>query len=170
MKLILLGTGGYRPNYRRQTLCMPLPDYGICSTPARVWTRSGPVCKDPIWTFPDHAHLDHIVGLTYLLEVCRTHPLRRITVHGEADKLAAVDPTCLPTPCFRNAAALGFRPEAGPVGLAYGGRLSRFPLMASGREHWLPARHGRAHSMAYVTDTPADPAAGYVDNIHGVGL
>ena len=92
MKLILLGTGGYRPNDRRQTLCMLLPDYGIMLDAGTGLYLAGACLQGPdLDIFLTHAHLDHIVGLTYLLEVCRTHPLRRITVHGEADKLAAVD-------------------------------------------------------------------------------
>jgi ribonuclease BN (tRNA processing enzyme) len=171
MKLILLGTGGYRPNDRRQTLCTVLPDYGVMLDAGTGLYRAGACLQGPdLDIFLTHAHLDHIVGLTYLLEVARAHPLRRVTVHGEADKLAAVDTHLFADALFPKRPALEFRPlGAGPVGLADGGRLSWFPLVHPGgsigyRLDWP------GHSMAYVTDTPADPAAEYVEKIHGVGL
>jgi len=37
-----------------------------------------------------HAHLDHTAGLTFLLDVLVNHPLDRVQIWGESDKLAAV--------------------------------------------------------------------------------
>lgn len=37
-----------------------------------------------------HAHLDHIIGLTYLHDILYTRPVDKVVVWGEAEKLAAI--------------------------------------------------------------------------------
>ena len=46
---------------------------------------------DEVDIFLTHAHLDHVIGLTYLFSVIWEHPLRRVTVHGLPEKLDAVE-------------------------------------------------------------------------------
>jgi ribonuclease BN (tRNA processing enzyme) len=171
MRLILLGTGGYRPNERRQTLCLALPDCGVILDAGTAMYRAPGCLKGPeLDIFLTHAHLDHIIGLTYLLEIARAHPLRRATIHGEAEKLAAIDTHLFATALFPKRPSMDFLPLGDePMPLAGGGRLRWFPLVHPGgsigyRLDWP------GHSMAYVTDTPADPAAAYVEEIRGVNL
>ena len=119
--------------------------------------------------FLTHAHLDHVVGLTYLIDVRRVHPLRRITVHGLADNLRAVENHLFAEALFPAEPPCGFRPLEKSFPLAEGGAITHFPLEHRGgaigyRLDW-PGR-----SMAYVTDTTADANAPYVAWIRDVDL
>jgi len=119
--------------------------------------------------FLTHAHLDHVIGLTYLFSLIRTHPLDRITVHGATEKLAAIDEHLFAEAMFPKKPPCEFRPLTSEVGLPSGGRLTHFPLSHQGgsigyRLDWP------GHSMAYVTDTTARAEADYLQKIRGVDL
>jgi ribonuclease Z len=110
--------------------------------------------------------------LTYLFNVLRAHPLKRIVVYGEAAKLAAVDEHLFSDLLFPKKPPMEFRSleeSDESIELAGGGRLTHFPLVHAGgsvgyRLDW-PDR-----SLAYVTDTTASPDADYVEKIRGVDL
>ena len=95
--------------------------------------------------------------------------LRRVTVHGEAEKLAAIE-AHQPRPMFPKRPAFDAMPlPPGPVALAGGGCRTWFPLDHPGgsvgyRLQWP------GHSMAYATDTRASVDAPYVEAIRGVDL
>ena len=92
MKLILLGTSGYHPSDRRQTPCLAIPACGVVLDAGTGMYRLGRYLKtDEVDIFLTHAHLDHVIGLTYLFSVMWEHPLRRVTVHGLPEKLDAVE-------------------------------------------------------------------------------
>ncbi len=119
--------------------------------------------------FLTHAHLDHVVGLTYLFDVVRDTAIRRVTVHAVDEKLAAIRQHLLAEPLFPARPPCDFRPLAGSVALAQGGTLTYFPVEHPGgavgyRLDWP------GHSLAYVTDTTAKPNAEYLDAVRGVGL
>jgi ribonuclease BN (tRNA processing enzyme) len=170
MRLILLGTTGYHPNDRRQTACLLLPDCGVMLDAGTAVYRAGEYLTTlELDIFLTHAHLDHVVGLTYLFSVMQAHPLRRITVHAMPDKLAAVEKHLFADALFPTRPPFDFRPLSDSVPLAGGGRLTHFPLQHHGgstgyRLDWP------GHSMAYVTDTVADEKAAYVAKIRGVDL
>src|SRR5262249_46591497 len=92
MKLIALGTAGYHPTERRQTACVLLPELGIVLVAGtgilRLRERLATTELDIYLT---HAHLDHVAGLTFLLDVFSGKSMERVTIHGMPDKLAAVD-------------------------------------------------------------------------------
>ena len=68
MKLLLLGTGGYHPNQRRHTACLMLPEAGIVLDAGTGFFRVRQHVATPsLDILLTHAHLDHVVGLTYLL-------------------------------------------------------------------------------------------------------
>lgn len=170
MKLLLLGTGGYHPCERRQTACFMLPEAGIVLDAGTGFFRVREhVCTPTLDILLTHAHLDHVVGLTYLLSTTFEKPLERVTVHGAADKLAVIREHLLrdelfPAPLGCEWQALGAEPlEVG------GARITHFSLEHPGgsvgyRLDW-PER-----SLAYVTDTTAAPDAPYVEAIRGVDL
>jgi ribonuclease Z len=171
MKLILLGTGGYYPTEERQTACLMLPEIGVVLDAGSGMCRVGKYLQtDRLDIFLTHAHLDHVFGLTYLVNVVPQDVARKSTVHGDATKLAAVrehlfDPAIFPVaPPFR------FAPLANGRALAIGdGSLTHFPLAHPGGSLGfrldLPGR-----SLAYVTDTMAAADADYVEQIRGVDL
>jgi len=170
MKLILLGTTGYHPNDRRHTPCLLLPECGVMLDAGTAVYRAGEyLATSELDIFLTHAHIDHVVGLTYLFSVMRAHPLARVTLHGPAEKLAAVEEHLFSDALFPTRPPFDFCPLEKDVSLPNGGRLSYFPLEHQGgsvgyRLDWP------GHSMAYVTDTTADVDAAYVAKIEGVDL
>ena len=170
MILHILGTSGYHPSEQRQTACLMLPEAGIVLDAGTGFFRVREHLATPtLDILLTHAHLDHVVGLTFLLSTLWEKTIERVTVHGEAAKLAAIREHLLneqlfpaPLPCQWQALAAGGL-HLGPV------RVTWFPLEHPGgavgyRLDW-PDR-----SLAYVTDTTAEPTAGYVNAIRGVDL
>jgi len=170
MKLILLGTGGYFPNDRRHTACLMLPEIGVVLDAGSGMCRIDTYLQtDQLDIFLTHAHLDHVSGLTYLVNLLPANVLSRTTVHGEAAKLAAVREHLFAESIFPVAPPFHFKPLVDPQVLSNGGILKHFPLVHPGgsmgfRLDWP------GQSMAYVSDTTADLSADYVRNIRGVDL
>ena len=170
MKLLLLGTGGYHPCERRQTACFMLPEAGIVLDAGTGFFRVRErVCTPSLEIFLTHAHLDHVVGLTYLLSTTWQRPLERVTVHGTRDKLAAIREHLLREELFPAPLGCEWQPlAAGPLEIG-GAKVTHFPLEHPGgavgyRLDW-PDR-----SLAYVTDTTASVNADYIHAIRGVDL
>jgi len=91
MRLHCLGTVGYHPNGSRHTSCYALPDSGIVLDAGSGIFRLGPLIRtEGLDIVLSHAHLDHVLGLTVLLSVLHRHPVRRLSIWGEAEKLEAV--------------------------------------------------------------------------------
>ena len=172
MRLVLLGTTGYHPNENGHTPCTLLPEAGVMFDAGTAIFRAPRLLATPtLDIFLSHAHLDHTIGLTYLFSVIHQHPLERVRVFGEAEKLAAIEEHLFSEFLFPARPPMEFCPvEAGEaVPLAGGGRVTHFPLAHVGgtigfRADWP------GHSMAYVTDTTADARAAYVDQIRGADL
>jgi ribonuclease Z len=170
MKLVLLGTGGYFPTSRRHTACLLLPEIGIVLDAGSGMCRIGQhLATDHLDIFLSHSHLDHISGLTYLVNLVPTDVLGRTTVHGEAAKLAAIREHLFAEPIFPVTPPFRFEPLKDAFALPHGGRLAHFPLVHPGgslgfRLDWP------GHSMAYVTDTTASTSAPYLENIREVDL
>lgn len=184
MKLLFLGTSGYHPTERRQTSCLLLPEEGIVLDAGTGAFRLGRLLQtDEADIFLTHAHLDHSAGLTYLFNVLVEHPLKRMTIHAEADKLRGIKEHLFSEPIFPVKPPWEFRTldfsraKEGTadfstgltLDLPRGGRLTSFHLDHPGgtvgfRLDW-PGK-----SMAYITDTTADPQADYVKLIAGVDL
>ena len=171
MRLVMLGSTGYHPNEIRHTPCLVMPELGIVLDAGSAMFRLRDHLVTPeLNIFLSHAHLDHVVGLTFLFDVLYQRPTKRVIVHGDAEKLAAVQERLLFPLLFPAKLPCEYRPlPAGGVDLPEGGRLTHFPLKHPGgalgfRLDWP------GHSLAYVTDTTADPAADYVELIGGVDL
>ncbi len=170
MKLLLLGTAGYHPSERRQTACVMLPAAGIVLDAGTGFFRVRQHLQTPsLDILLSHAHLDHVVGLTFLLDTAWGTNLARITVHGEAGKLAAIREHLLSEHLFPAPLACEWRPLGGQPREIAGAQVAHFPLVHPGgcvgyRLDW-PDR-----SLAYVTDTTAAADAPYVESIRGVDL
>lgn len=91
MQLHCLGTAGYHPNETRHTSCYFLPSEGIILDAGTGLFR----VRDFIQTetldiILSHAHLDHIAGLTFLLDVLYEKNVRRLRIWGQSKKLDAI--------------------------------------------------------------------------------
>ncbi len=170
MKLVLLGTAGYHPSNQRQTACLMLPEQGIILDAGTGIFRARDLIEtDTLDVFVTHAHLDHCIGLTYLIDVLNGRDMRRVTVHAAADKLAAIREHLFAEPLFPVLPAAEFRVLNKRTELSGGGTLTAFPLAHPGgvlgfRLDWSD------RSLAYVTDTTARVDADYVPAIRGVDL
>jgi ribonuclease BN (tRNA processing enzyme) len=177
MKLLFLGTAGYHPNEQRQTTCLMLPEAGIVLDAGTGLFR----IRDHLQTtwldiFLSHAHLDHSFGLTVLLDALYEKNVERVTVHGDAAKLAAIERHLFAPDIFPVAPPFTARPLEQGLQLACGPRVTHFPLDHPGgsigyRFDW-PASGGRpARSLAFVTDTTSrGEASAYLPHIRGVDL
>lgn len=171
MKILLLGTAGYHPGERRHTPCLLIPECRVMLDAGTGLFRAAAHLQPPrLDIFLTHAHLDHIVGLTYLLSVLHARPLERVCVHGTPATLEAVREHLFAAAVFPVAPPFEFCPLAAErIELTGAGALTHFPLEHPGgslgyRLEWP------GHSMAYVTDTTARPDAPYLDRIRGVDL
>lgn len=170
MKLQLLGTGGYHPSDRRHTACLMLPELGVVfDAGTAAYRLADHLQTATLDIFLSHAHLDHIVGLTFLLDVLNGREMQRVTLHGEPEKLDAVQRHLYCELLFPVTPPFDTQSLQPKTLLTDGAVLTYFPLKHPGgsvgfRVDW-PDR-----SMAYVTDTAAAADADYVEKIHGVDL
>ncbi|MGC1273038.1 MAG: MBL fold metallo-hydrolase [Planctomycetaceae bacterium] len=168
MRVEFLGTSGFHPTERRHTSCVLLPEVGIAfdagtgmfRLPSRLQTKT-------LSIFLSHSHLDHIVGLTYLLPSLINRSIESAVLHGSARTLAAVRDHLFAEPVFPVRLPFEYVELAGSVDLPGGGRLTmrsqNHPGGSLGYRIDWPDR-----SMAYVTDTTADGSG--VDFVRGVDL
>ncbi len=170
MKLALLGTTGYHPNAIRHTSCYMLPEQGIVFDAGTGMFRLPQFLQtDTLDIFLSHSHLDHVVGLSYLLGLLYGREMRRVTIHGEAEKLQAVKDHIYAPLIFPVAPDWEFRPLAASPFACGDAQVSWFPLQHPGgsvgfRLDW-PDR-----SLAYVTDTTAKTDSPYIEAVSDVDL
>lgn len=177
MKVHCLGTTGYHPSPTRHTACYYIPeislvlDAGTGIHGLTAMLRADP--RESIDLFLSHAHLDHVIGLTFLLDTFAVTTLKRVRVLGIGAKLRAVQEHLFSEHLFP------LMPEqiqfesldeyASPLELANGAMLEWFPLEHPGGSIGLRVK-AQGKSLAYVTDTVARPEAGYVRQVQGVDL
>src|SRR5687768_13724538 len=133
MRLVPLGTTGFHPNDLRQTSCYLLPEAGIVlDAGTGMYRLADHLATGQPDIFISHAHLDHIIGLTYLIETIHFRPLKRIVVHGDAAKLASIREHLFHRdlfPILPDVVEWRPLPMFGPVPLSGDGTLASFPLI-----------------------------------------
>lgn len=169
MKLVVLGTAGYHPNEHRQTTCLMLPEAGILFDAGTALFRVPRyLVTDTLDIFLSHAHLDHTIGLTYLLDVMAVSSLTRVRVHGESSKLCAIREHLFAPDLFPVAPPY----EEVPLGNTCdwsGLRVTHHSLKHPGGSIGYRV-DSSDKSLAFITDTTAAPDAGYREFIRGVDL
>lgn len=171
MKLHLLGTSGYHPTRKRDTACLLLPELGILLDAGTGLFRARDLIQtDQLHIFLSHVHLDHVVGLTYLLDVLYQKPVEKVTVHCDPEKQAAIAENLFhhqlfPVPPPFEFADLRPGKQAAPGA----GRLHVFPLKHPGGSLGFRFDWGE-QSLAYVTDTTAACDSDYIAHLQGVDL
>lgn len=168
MRVEFLGTSGFHPTERRHTSCVFLPEVGIAFDAGTGMFRLPSRLRTPDLTiFLSHSHLDHVVGLTYLLPPLYDGTIRKATVYGSARTLTAVREHLFAEAIFPVSLPFEFVQVTAPVDVPNGGRLTwrlqEHPGKSLGYRIDWPDR-----SMAYVTDTAAD--AGDTELAKGVDL
>jgi ribonuclease BN (tRNA processing enzyme) len=170
MKLRLLGTTGYHPTDDRHTACMMIPEHGLILDAGTSMFRARQfLTTNTLDIFLTHAHLDHVIGLTYLFDVLYARSMDYVRVHGEEDKLLALEQHLFHEALFPARPSFEWKPLSGSVPLSGNGTLTHFPLEHPGgtvgyRLDWP------GHSLAYVTDTTAHDNASYISQIRDVDL
>ncbi len=169
MRIVFLGTTGFHPTERRQTACLMIPELGlVLDAGTGIYRLADYLATDRLEICLSHAHLDHVIGLTYLVESMGVNADDRVTVHATAEALGAVRDHLFAEALFPVAPPFRFAEYSAGETIS-GARLTTFPLAHPGgstgmRFDW-PGR-----SLAYVTDTTASPAADYIEQIRGVDL
>ena len=118
-----------------------------------------------------HAHLDHVVGLTFLLDALAVTQLERVLLIGEEEKLDAVrrhlyDPLLFPVEPSMEFQSLPDR--SGEMSIN-GANVSWFPLEHPGGSIGFRIEHDDRR-LSYVTDTVARPDADYLSIIEDSDL
>ncbi len=168
MRLQFLGTGGYHPTERRHTSCVVLPDTGIAFDAGTSFFRLPERLQtDELDVFLSHAHLDHIVGLTYVLVPLFKGQIKQLRVHGRPQDLDAVRTHLFSQNLFPILPELDFREIQNELAITGGGKLTHVLLTHPGGALGYRIDWGD-RSLAYVTDTTAN--ASYVDFIRGVDV
>lgn len=174
MKLEFFGTAGYHPSETRHTSCAYIadaaPDSGFVLDAGTGFFRLiGRPLPPHLHIFLSHAHLDHVFGLTFYLDlVYKSKTPVDLTLYGARECMDAVL-SLFNSPLFpveyRGSNCVIVEP--GKTLDVAGVKVSAHPLTHPGgslayRFDW-PDR-----SLAYVTDTAGDGR--YVDFIAGVDI
>ena len=174
MKIEFLGTAGYHPNAQRHTSCSYISEIEgasgcgiLLDAGTGLFRLIGRPLPRTLHILLSHAHLDHVSGLTYLLNVLWGRDTK-VMVYGDARtldvvKTALFDSPLFPLPLDHPTVTV----EPGTPFEVCGAHVSTFLLTHPGgslayRLDW-PDK-----SLAYVTDTAGDGR--YIDFVRGVDL
>ncbi len=182
MQIQCLGSTGYHPSDSRQTACYLLAQDGVVLDAGTGIYRLPPLIQtDSIDILISHAHLDHIAGLTFLLDILFQRPVPAVRVWGEAEKLEAIrthlfNPLIFPAPLpvtwhpidHHKTFLIGAPPKAGsPQPVTVDWRGQEHPSGSVGyRLKW----QSPAKTLVYATDTTGDESESMSQWIDGADL
>lgn len=88
MQLHCLGTAGYHPSETRHTACHFIPESGLLlDAGTGIFRLPSLLQTDYLDILLSHTHLDHVMGLTFLLDILNQRPVEQVRVWGEAEKI-----------------------------------------------------------------------------------
>lgn len=118
-----------------------------------------------------HAHLDHVVGLTFLIDALAVTELEHIRIIGHKEKIAAVKEHLYHPLLFPVAPTMEFTELEETSGSMILGKteVTWFPLEHPGGSLGYCFQH-EGTKLAYVTDTVARPDADYIKHIRNSDL
>lgn len=172
MRVEFFGTAGFHPNAERHTagifISEAAPGHAfLLDAGTGSWRLTARDLPPHLHIFLTHPHLDHIAGLTYLLDVAHGSDIE-ILIYGDAKTLEAARYKLFGSPLFpleMSYATREIRPGT-PLHIA-GVEINAFPLTHP--DGCLALRlDWSKKSLAYVTDTVGDDK--YFDFIRGVDL
>ena len=172
MKLHCLGTTGYHPSEMRHTSCYFIPTHGIVLDAGTGLFRLPELIEtDHLDILLSHAHLDHVVGLTYLLDILYQRPVDSVRVWGAAEKLQAIRAHLFSEHLFPVLPDVEWQSISigDTIELESGIKTKTFPLVHPGGSIGFRLQHS-GRSLAYVTDTTAAADAPYIQEIEGVDV
>lgn len=174
MQFHCLGTTGYHPCDRRHTACYFVPEAGLVLDAGSGIYRLPPLIEtDFLDIVLSHAHLDHVVGLTFLLDILHQRPVERVRIWGEPQKLDAVRTHLFNELIFPVQLDAEWCPITNAdqvIEVGRGGLLRAFPLQHPGGALGFRVDWPGGSSLAYVTDTVGDVEADYVDIVRRCDL
>lgn len=171
MDVHFLGTTGYHPNDQRHTMSIFIPEFGIAMDAGTGFYRVRELLEtENLHIFLSHAHLDHIVGLTFLYDVLyqKEVDVQAIAMEGKLDviekhlfqeEIFPVAPPYMGVPLGEEVTGL-------PEGVEWKSFPVKHPGGAVGYRFELPGQK----SIAYVTDTTATLDADYLQHIQDADL
>lgn len=167
LRVCCLGTAGYHPNATRHTSCYMLPELGFVLDAGTGFFRVRDyLATNELHVFLSHAHLDHVIGLSFLLDVLYRRSVERVLVHGLADHLDAVRTALLDPRLFPAPLPIEYQPAAERFSVN-GVEVATRVLHHPGRSLGYRFRTA-AGTLAYITDTTA--STDYLDFISGVDV
>ena len=174
MKLIALGTTGYHPNDQRQTACYMIPEIGlVLDAGTGAYRIRQHLVGDTLDIYLSHAHLDHVIGITFLFDILYDRDVKVGRIHADPAKIDSLREHLFSSDLFPVLPPIEWCPMVSspnhslPVG--QDGQMRIFPLEHPGgslgfRIDWPD------YSFAYVTDTTAELGAEYLQHIADVDL
>ncbi|MDZ4848138.1 MAG: ribonuclease Z [Pirellulaceae bacterium] len=170
MHLHFLGTAGYHPNESRHTSCVFIPEVGLMLDAGSGLFRALPLIQhDSLDILLSHAHLDHVLGLTFVLDLLAVTRLKKIRVYGERQKLETVQQHLFAELLF---------PVRAPIEWIVIEDQPTEMEICGAKVHWFPLEHPGGSvgyriewpnlSLAYVTDTTSRPNSAYWPLVKGV--
>jgi ribonuclease Z len=172
------GTAGYHPSEDRHTSCYYIPELSLLlDAGTGIFRLTAELLADPresvdIWL--SHAHLDHVVGLTFLLDTMAVTSLKRIRVFGEAAKLRAIRERIYHDLIFPVEPIMEFveLPDSSSPFLVSGSSdyfVQWFQLIhPGGAVGYVIEFAGKR--LAYITDTTAYPDSSYIAALSNLDL
>lgn len=192
MKLIVLGSNGYRPNDLGQTACYAIPELGLTLDAGTGLYRMFDHLKDDGFdVYLSHDHRDHTRGLTWVWHIFwKEATLKAMAGEGPTEPgavwaaLAEAEPkvrvhlapehvpnvqSLLET--YRDRRLIEYVPLKPTQELAGGTRISAFPVDHHKDQLCFGFRIDTpGGSLAYVTDSYGEPGAHYTQAIRGVDV